>query len=362
MPRSGKRKSENILREKSFKKDKKTVLRSRSKSMDATIASVATTNKINTRTKPVYDQLDKEKTKGKTTDKRLVVVKNRPNALKKKINCQKTSLNSQVQKGQQVDLENTNAVSRILDDGVQIHVDDSEFSVPPNNEDEHSQTEDSDVDLGGTASTLSKADKAKKLLGQHPELKHLFNQMLNEKIDEVKRICKNNETPQPSTSGGASGGIGNRGNDINLSPVNGNNNRAKLVNRIVKSPSDTTLYRPVFQRDINETINDQEPQIQNKGKEQQHQTVNDVNIIEKISNFVEAIRMENDESTDRQEDEEMDVEVTPVQQKSTVNVPGMDSARDKSERSVLEAEKFKATVANPPGMESDLLQQLGCNS
>ena len=64
----------------------------------------------------------------------------------------------------------------------------------------------------------------------------------------------------------------------------------------------------------------------------------DRNVIDKISNFVDNLRMDfedsNQPSTSRQ---------------SEVNVPGQDEARRKVDRTLIEAEKFKATINEPPG-------------
>ena len=71
-----------------------------------------------------------------------------------------------------------------------------------------------------------------------------------------------------------------------------------------------------------------------------HNDGDGANMIEKISNFVESVRQE--ENQKRRESE--------------VKVPGFDEATDRTERTILEAEKFRAAVETPPGKSFDYCQ------
>ena len=61
-------------------------------------------------------------------------------------------------------------------------------------------------------------------------------------------------------------------------------------------------------------------------------------VIKKISNFVEQLRIEHEE------------EEIPRRPRSSVNTPGFEEAQKRVDNVVLQAEKFKASLENPPGM------------
>ena len=268
-------------------------------------------------------------------------------------------------------------------DGILLDVDDSEFNEEdqPDNEMGDVEDEDSDgeetiaerrgnqppesVSLGATASTLnsenekmSEQDKARRLLLEHPELKNLVNQMLDDRMDEFKQSIAAEK--EEKSTGNPQG--------VCKTPVSVNKGFNNPV--INKSPSDTTLYRPIFGREnnvINSTLSTMENGERNLGNlvianAQQGQSNNKADtsnvemsqqignispsvvsvqqksIMEKISNFVESLRMDVDEQIP-----------TMSGHRSEVNVPGQTDTRKKVDRTVLEAEKFKATISTPPG-------------
>ena len=94
--------------------------------------------------------------------------------------------------------QNTQGIN--IGDGIIADVDDSEFADDGHQAAAITTAEDSDeednnsqsLDMGCTASTVTEADKAKKLLTDHPELKHLFNSMMDERIKEVKDSLNQN--------------------------------------------------------------------------------------------------------------------------------------------------------------------------
>ena len=243
------------------------------------------------------------------------------------------------------------SVKSIHGDGILVDVDDSEYNEEVDPADQNDETEMSDIEedvtLGATASTSeeNEEEKARRLLVEHPELKHLINSMLDERMKDVSK-------------GKEATGNCNIENNVNMNtPVQGQGQNVILN----KSPSDTTLYRPIFRRqepvshnndnrgvpgDIS-VINEQ----QSKDKDNHNIHENVVNrrmsrnlkeddlLKNKISDFVDSLRTEFEEqSTSRM---------------SEMVIPGQDDARQKVDRTVIEAEKFKATIANPPGKDRD---------
>ena len=137
-----------------------------------------------------------------------------------------------------------------------------------------------------------------------------FDHLMKEKLDEAKKELL------------ASTGKGS---------VENENITVRMTDRI-KSPSDTTLYAPAVRRVICD------------GKDES-------NMIEKISTFVESIRVsEKDKSeagpsgTDRQA--QATVTSTPQQHRDAV---AYDNAKERAEQVILEAERYKAVLADPPG-------------
>ena len=107
----------------------------------------------------------------------------------------------------------------------------------------------------------------------------------------------------------------------------------------VKSPSDTTIYAPALKR-TSQVINQ-----------------NEVNNL--VSNFVDTVRLQQKQS-------EMDLQEKEQHKASSERQDfGFEEARAKADRTVLEAEKFRPSIANPdPGMvennpESSLLSNIG---
>ena len=128
---------------------------------------------------------------------------------------------------------------------------------------------------------------------------------------------------------------------------NGDNDMVTPVRRIVKSPSDTTLYAPLLKKKDGNS--------------------NSSNIIDKISNFVESIRMSQEEGNPNQrrksvaeaERERKLQEITPVarQEKFTRERETDDGNKKEQEvtagtvanRFIVEAEKFRANISTPQG-------------
>ena len=165
-----------------------------------------------------------------------------------------------------------------------------------------------------------------------------------------------------------------------LTPQESNKNVKKQrlnqgINR-VKSPSDTTIYVPALNRsggpqaivkDVNVIDHDQvmgaicETRMGGGAREQigdteteqiphnslgKDETFKETQLILKISNFVDQLRLDFNENENNEEEEIMEQRRRP---KSSVNAPGLEEAQKRMEHAIVETEKFKATIENPPG-------------
>ena len=150
------------------------------------------------------------------------------------------------------------------DDGVEVHIPPTELdefeSEYENDDDENSvngdeYVQDSQVnetaDINVAASENGSMARGLQKLIEDPDLKKVFDTLLDEKVKAVK-----SQSPTPKT------------------PVR--TGKSPIINNLLnKSPSDTTIYRPALkQREIP------------RGQEN--------NIVDRISNFVENIQMEGD--------------------------------------------------------------------
>ena len=299
-------------------------------------------------------------------------------------------------------IANAEQMKQINDDGVLLDVDDSEFNDGLENTTTRDENEDSDVgedetvSLGATASTANtekdEAVKAKKLLAEHPELKHLINQMLDDRMKDMKETTKSNDIAS-KTTGNEKEATMVEPVDINRTPKEQRKSNNLIVN---KSPSDTTLYKPIFRREntvamipevvpvVQEQIstqsqsppasieessneNETEMEIEPVRQNETNETISGKNkpsssearnsfdhkrLMEKISTFVDNLRMdvERHEAIDEYQPEPS---TSGGRRRSEVTVPGQQEARAKVDRPVLESEKFKATIQNPPGTNYD---------
>ena len=156
-------------------------------------------------------------------------------------------------------------------------------------------------------------------LANLPRVKNLFNQFWEEKMKELHKKDKNG--------------------DKNGKPSN-----------FIKSPSDTTIYAPALMKSpenqnvLNCGSGGGDLPFNNVGKE--IAATQNERVVNLISDFVDSVRLEQrQEAVDLQEKE---------RRKSSSNQVNleMEEARNRTDRAVLEAEKFRANIANPdPGME-----------
>ena len=158
-----------------------------------------------------------------------------------------------------------------------------------------------------------------------------------------------------------------------------NKNQGKSHN-LVKSPSDTTMYAPALTRNVRSNlmtqgINTESPNatqqtshglnIQNlqtiptmlakitnseQERDVHRKPKTDNNVMRQISDFVDQLRIEHNDGqaqTRGVNSEEHELQQPIV--RSKVSAPGFEDAQKRSERAILEAEKFRATVEAPTG-------------
>ena len=128
----------------------------------------------------------------------------------------------------------------------------------------------------------------------------------------------------------------------------------------IKSPSDTTLYRPALKyttpirMPINkEILNDELVAIEMEK--------NELDVIAKISNFVDTMQVQHDEERGRNQNSTEDLNEPQPGPSSVVEVRGLDSATRRSEQAIIEAEKFKAAIVPPqqPGKQLNMVSAAG---
>ena len=124
---------------------------------------------------------------------------------------------------------------------------------------------------------------------------------------------------------------------------------------IVKSPSDTTIYVPALKRIVNGQmgndigLNNSSRLLKDQLLGNQTNTIeaNNTDMIQKVSNFVDQMRIEQDEREATMDEEDS---VPRNQPRSSVVAPGLEEAQRRMERMIVETEKFKAAIKKPPGM------------
>ena len=263
------------------------------------------------------------------------------------------------------DLNRYQITDPVLHDGVEVDVDpaDDDFDLMGPVEKVSDEIEGSAIcdDVSQILNNESqKVSDEAMFLKQNPKLEKLFDHYLGEKLKLLPEGAVGTVAarailtgvhgvqPQPGTSSEGQGqGMENAiGNNNPALSCNNNavfrQNVVKQVNKTVKSPSDTTIYAPAFARDSPNNIN-RLTQVQLPQMTENVAFVND-NTIDKITQFVEAVRME---QTDGQEVDE--VRSTRPQNDDAANMRAYEEAKKKAEKAILEAEKFKAAISKPPG-------------
>ena len=210
-----------------------------------------------------------------------------------------------------------------------------------------------ELELGASGATMQDQE----FLDKNPQLKRLFNRFLDERLKQAE------------SEGGAAAIIkGLKKNDKGKSTEK---DKAICVNRAInqKSPSDTTIYVPALNRpnfnnegmlstaspnlvNVNARLIDGGEAFNRPTEHRRSfQLIDEPSIIDKVERFVESIRAEA-VGTPRREN----VETNP-QPGTSYNRPetsGFDAAKAQADQAVIEAEKFRATIAQPPGMHNML--------
>ena len=182
--------------------------------------------------------------------------------------------------------------------------------------------EDSDLEI--TLST--KKNFLRKELQRDPRLKDIFSELAQEGKQPKGKGCGKSKEGSQCTM--------NNNKQINPSQIN-----QRMPGLIVKSPSESTLYIPALKKVADRNVAN--------------------NVIDKISNFVESIRMDsfNEETPVRDESPMMDQdEPQPLPgpsgyiQRKDKNDQGKTGAIPKANTNVIDAEKLKASLLAPQGM------------
>ena len=244
------------------------------------------------------------------------------------------------------------AAEEICHDGVELTILgselDDEFPDEHHEPGELSDSDDDDADSDDRQMVLSKVVKVDKVINKRipkrsdkfahlrhdPEFKEFLNEVLDERMSartpQINEKSKGNNTPIVS-------GVSNT-----VTPAAVENEHINVKSpktNAIKSPSDTTIYSPALRRASNE----------------------DVSLMEKISNFVESIRLDHhrkDNRKDRMSGQGM--------QSTSADTRWIERRRDRSttddsvdshqsgpecitDQLLVQAEKFKAKVEAPKG-------------
>ena len=251
----------------------------------------------------------------------------------------------------------------VSEDEYQDEVDDHE-SQP--SQDEH-QEEDEPVDEQASSSSSSESDmetsssssssdeemdlsnlKIKKKYRKDPNYKKVLESLMVEKLKRKRAKDKARRKSRKLKALKKKEKRAKRGNKFMSTPVQVVHTPVTRVARppLIKSPSDSTLYNPALKRlrpDQESIVNVTERNIP-EGTEYSN------NIIEKISNFVDSIRLEQ-----THKDVQSDTTRESQHRRPSQEVPR--SSRDEEEerarkiadKVVLESEKFKANLVAPTG-------------
>ena len=218
------------------------------------------------------------------------------------------------------------------DSGEEYVVEHEELDYEDNVEDS-SREADNTVEQNKSVKSGDKSPYDRNRMLRDDKIRALVQELLDEKLKNVAGL---QSVAQTSTASSDSPKRTNTGA--------GNTN----MNRQVKSPSDTTLYTPALQRQLtNEKtslVERIEEELKNKnGNKRSEKEIDNMSMIERISDFVDNIRTEQEQRRDTEK------------QRSEVHVPGLSGVRQRVEDKVIQAEKFKAAVEEPSGTNQNFI-------
>ena len=262
-------------------------------------------------------------------------------------------------------------IDKHVSDGVNVHIEGDDPFEDGEEELDYEDVPNPEILDEASAERAPEQTEEEKFLQQNPQLQKLFDHYLDKKLQNVQANSDEGKMIQLlKKAGNGEVQVQQRRELLKDKPRENTN--------IVKSPSDTTIYAPALQKPKNviatsrsvrneigkflsnearqfpganvgthesqiSMVDEQEIVPQNSNTKEQ--------LIDRITRFVESIRME------QQEEDVQQPSTSGARRNSEVIVPGFDQAQNKSENTVIEAEKFKAKVAEPPGMlMSDLAQ------
>ena len=231
-------------------------------------------------------------------------------------------------------LENSNnskapQENQTLHDGINVGLDDEDENLFHSEEDGNA----SDGSDNTTDSVKIKHISEEEMLERYdndPYLKKYIKEILGESFKK-DALPKDTSAPQME-------------NDIGLTPTKPKSPRGSVLKgnatNFIKSPSDTTLYRPALNLRLGESEVGFNVPVSN---------VNDRDMVDKISNFITGIRMQH----------EVPPEVPqPGPSRAVIDAGVVDSVQGeienmkrKADQSVIDAERFKATIVEVPGMQ-----------
>ena len=186
-------------------------------------------------------------------------------------------------------------------------------------------------------------------------LMRVFDHLLKEKVEIAKK-----EIMASASSTIAAGMAKGRNSEKNQSPnliVNKANNQVSKKPPNVKSPSDTTLYAPAVKK-VGQASNAVD-QL-NVDVQQDVHRMREFEMFNKISNFVDSIRISDKDRAEAGGSQTSQVNPVEDDQEQIYGNKGFEErdaylrAKEKAEQAIIEAEKYKAVLADPPGEKTKL--------
>ena len=250
---------------------------------------------------------------GQATNNNATIVKETllPNANKKKLRSKEASHDPHVVDNDVVHYGNP-------DDHVNIGLDPDESDEFGTESDESVTVANPDTNEGNQPNAMM-SSFYEAMSKQENNIRKIFTEMLDERLGPKK----GNSTNQGEEGNGNIG----KGNDTNQ--------RQKVctetnVTQVIKSPSDTTIYTPAVNR-----ARFNSPRGEHLER----------NIMNKIASIAESMRLTDKQQMDVVEASTSDVN-QPMTSKDTTN-QGLEEAKRRAERVILEAEKYKEVIEEP---------------
>ena len=231
-----------------------------------------------------------------------------------------------------------NVIDKNYPDAVGIAVtlqasDDSDFGTEPEESDHEISDINAKSDHDNVTEDPDEDDSNYNKFLQQTGLQQVFNKLMDKKL----QLAKEKWIEEVGTTNKGKGTPGKAVEKDKPGPEEERNPR----NPVFKSPSDTTLYAPALNRGVisyaqTQTTPPRLPVLPVNGQN---------NMVDKISHFVESIRVS---ERDQQEAGPSREDHTALPRDGRDN-HDYEEARKRAENAILEAEKYKALIAEPPG-------------